>query len=191
MGRGLTTFQMLSPAHLPFHAMIDTLKIGYMLFKNSALSAETLRRTKSDMSIYQINIFISHSWNYSGHYHTLCDWIFNTAHRSGQAVFSCRNYSVPKHDPIHNAPGTSQLYEAIRRKIALSHVIVIPTGMYAAYSNWIAKEIKASKAHTKPILAVDYLGQVKTASIVKNAASAETKWHRAGVTSGIWNLYRS
>jgi hypothetical protein len=46
-----------------------------------------------------------------------------------------------------------QLKNAIYNQISRSHVIVIPSGMYANYSKWIKQEIKGSKTYNKPILA--------------------------------------
>lgn len=60
--------------------------------------------------------------------------------------------------PIHDADNDKQLKEAILKQIAMSHVIVIPTGMYANYSKWIQKEIDGSSDYNKPILAVNPWG---------------------------------
>jgi hypothetical protein len=53
------------------------------------------------------------------------------------------------------------LQDAIFNQIARSHVIVIPSGMYANYSKWIQKEIAGAKNYSKPILAVNPWGQQK------------------------------
>lgn len=95
------------------------------------------------MSAYQIHVFISHSWAYSGHYETLEDWIFNTKWRQGQASLIFRDYSVPKYDPIHDAPTVRALRDAIFNQIARCHVVVIPLGMYVNYSKWIRKKSTA------------------------------------------------
>ena len=110
------------------------------------------------MSVHQVHVFVSHSWHYSGHYQTLREWIFDTPWSIGQASLNLRDYSVPKDDPIHNARTERELREAIYRKIERSHVIVIPTGMYANYSKWIGKEINGAKTMSKPILAVNPWG---------------------------------
>lgn len=142
------------------------------------------------MSTRQIHIFISHAWKYSGHYKTLASWIFEGNWRVGQASLDFRNYSVPKDDPIHNAPNDKQLKEAILKQIAMSHVIVIPTGMYAGYSKWIAKEIKDSTDYGKPILAVNPQGQRRTSGVVANAAAMSVGWTKKSVIGGIWELYK-
>ena len=142
------------------------------------------------MSTRQIHVFISHAWKYSGHYQTLADWIFNQNWRVGQASLDFRNYSVPKDNPIHDAPNDRQLRDAIMRQISMSHVVVIPTGMYTNYSKWIAKEIEGSTGFSKPILAVNPWGQQRTSSVVANAASKIVGWNKQSVVDGIWELYK-
>ncbi|MBM2716181.1 TIR domain-containing protein [Mesorhizobium caraganae] len=141
------------------------------------------------MSVHQVHVFISHSWAYSGHYDTLSRWIFGQSWRIGQARIDFRNYSVPRNDPIVNAPNVRTLREAIYRQIARSHVVVIPTGMYTHYSKWIGKELEGSLAYDKPILAVDLRGAQRTASVVGNAATKFVSWNSASVAAGIWDLY--
>jgi 5-formaminoimidazole-4-carboxamide-1-beta-D-ribofuranosyl 5'-monophosphate synthetase len=124
----------------------------------------------------------------------LSGWIFDESWSSGQASLNFRNYSVPKDDPIHNANNAKQLRERIYARIARSHVIVIPTGMYVNYSKWIGEEISGSKFHTKPILAVNPWSQKKNSSIVQAAAIATegdtVGWNKQPVIDAIWKLYR-
>ena len=61
------------------------------------------------MSTHRIHVFISHSWSYTGHYDKLTKWIFRETWSVGQASLDFRNYSVPRSDPIHNAPTTKAL----------------------------------------------------------------------------------
>ncbi len=141
------------------------------------------------MSTHQIHIFISHSWAHSHHYETLADWLFNYSWSVGQASLQLCDYSVPRSDPIHNAPTDRQLREAIYNKIARSHVVVIPTGMYANYSKWIQKEIDGARAYGKPILAVNPWGQERKSSVVQSAADRLVGWNSSPIVDGIWELY--
>ncbi|MEP1539096.1 MAG: TIR domain-containing protein [Paracoccaceae bacterium] len=142
------------------------------------------------MSEHNVNVFISHSWTYSGHYDTLAEWIFKTNWSVGQASLNFRNYSVPKDDPIHNAPTDKALREAIYAKIARTHVIVIPTGMYTNYSKWIQKELDGADAYNKPVLGVNPWGQERKSTVVQQAAADTKGWNREPVIKAIWNLYR-
>lgn len=142
------------------------------------------------MSTRQIHVFISHAWSHSGHYTTLADWIFNEKWSVGQASLDFRDFSVPKNDPIHNANNDKQLKEAIFKQISMSHVVVIPTGMYASYSKWIQKEIEGSTGFKKPILAVNPWGQERTSNVVTSAASKTVGWNKQPVIDAIWELYK-
>jgi hypothetical protein len=142
------------------------------------------------MSTRQIHVFISHAWAYSEHYETLASWIFGEKWSVGQASLDFRNYSVPKNDPIHDADNDKQLKEAILKQIKMSHVIVIPTGMYANYSKWIQKEIDGSSDYSKPILAVNPWGQQRASGVVVDSASKLVGWNKKSVVSGIWELYK-
>ena len=143
-----------------------------------------------EMSTKLIHVFISHAWLYSDHYDTLAEWIFENKWCVGQTALDFRDYSVPKNDPIHNANNDKQLREALYDKISRSHVIVIPTGMYANYSKWIQKEIDGSDVYSKPILAVNPWGVQRTSSVVSKSAKKTIGWNKDTVVSGIWELYK-
>ncbi len=64
------------------------------------------------------NLFISHSWAYGDAYDKLVEML------DAAPNFEYRNYSVPKDDPIHDADSASELYEAIKAKVKLTHVVV-------------------------------------------------------------------
>lgn len=141
------------------------------------------------MSTHQIHIFISHAWAHSHHYETLSNWIFNSKWFVGQDSLKFLDFSVPKNDPIHNATNDLQLKRAIYSKIGRSHVIVIPSGMYATRRKWIQKEIEGAVQFGKPILAVNPHGQVRKAGVVLNNASKVVGWNKKRVISALWKLY--
>src|SRR5690554_3477080 len=111
------------------------------------------------------NLFISHSWAYGDAYEKFCK-LLNAAPR-----FEYRNYSVPKNDPIHNAPNQQALYDAIKRQIVFCDVVIVMAGVYATYSKWIDKEIQITKRDfNKPLLAVKPWGSTQVSSIVQRNA---------------------
>ena len=142
------------------------------------------------MSTHQIHVFISHSWTHSDHYDTLSSWIFEKNWSVEKASLDLRDFSIPKDDPIHNAPTEKKLKDAIYNQIGRSHVIVIPTGMYANYSKWIQKEIDGADEYEKPILAVNPWGQERKSSVVQSACRKLVGWNSKSVVDGIWQLYR-
>jgi MTH538 TIR-like domain (DUF1863) len=142
------------------------------------------------MSSRQIHVFISHAWDYSDHYGTLASWIFKEKWSVGQASLDLRDYSIPKDDPIHSTTNAADLLHAIHKQIGRCHVVIIPTGMYAHHSKWIQKEIDGAKLFHKPILAVNPWGQLRSPSIVAQAADEIVGWNKQPVINAIWKLYK-
>lgn len=131
------------------------------------------------------NLFISHSWTYGDAYEKLVNFF------KQRPYFNYNNYSVPKDDPIHNAPNEALLYEAIKRQIAPSSIVIILAGVYATYSKWISREIKIAKTEfytPKPILAVEPWGSEKTSTVVKNSADKIVGWNTESIVNGIRDL---
>jgi len=139
--------------------------------------------------VYNVAVFISHSWSYSEHYQKLREWIFESDWNLNGTPIYFNDNSVPSSDPIHNAQNASQLKYAIFERINKSNIVVIPTGMYANYSNWIQKEIDGANQYKKPILAVNPWAQEKKSSIVTEAASDVVGWAKDSVVQGVWRLY--
>ena len=128
------------------------------------------------------DIFISHSWTYSDAYDKLCNLLNNAAN------FSYRNYSVPKDDPIHNAPNESALYQAIKDQMTPCHVVLIMAGVYATYSKWINKEIQIAKtgfSSPKPIIAVKPWGNTNVSTVVADNATALVGWSTDSIVEAI------
>lgn len=144
------------------------------------------------MNEHRINIFISHSWSYTDHYDTLSSWIFDgnwtIDQNSYKVPINFVDFSIPKNDPIHNAPTAQELQQAIYREIEKSHIVVVPTGMYATHSRWIGKEIEGAKG-SRPILAVNPWGQEKKSSIVVDSATDSAGWNKQSVVNKAWGLY--
>ncbi len=135
-----------------------------------------------------MNVFISHSWSYSDHYERLAEWIFDEAWSVNGRPIRFFNTSVPRDDPIHYAPNDAMLQQAIYERIANSHVLVIPTGMYANHSKWIRKEIDGAKLYGKPIVAVDPWAQKRASSVVANASSESVGWNKQSIINAVWRL---
>lgn len=125
------------------------------------------------------NIFISHSWTYSDAYEKLVQLLYN---KSG---FEYRNYSVPKNDPIHNAPSTTLLKEAIKRQMQPASCVLILAGVYSTYSKWINIEIELAKSMGKRIVAIEPWGSEKTSVIVKNVADEIVKWNTDSIVKAV------
>ena len=131
------------------------------------------------------NLFISHSWTYSGAYEKFCDLL------DDEAYFSYKNHSVPKDDPVHDAGNDAELYEAIKRQMASCHVVIIMAGKYATYSKWIKKEIKIAKEEfstPKRILGVKPLGNTQVSTVVAENADKLVGWNTKSIVTAIREL---
>jgi len=126
------------------------------------------------------NLFISHSWSYGDAYDRLVD-LLNAAPN-----FEYRNYSIPKNDPVHNAPTSQALYDAIKAKVAFCQVVLIMAGKYATYSDWIKKEIKIAKEEfDKPVVAVCPWGSQQISTVVADAADVVARWNTDSIVKAI------
>lgn len=125
------------------------------------------------------NLFISHSWNYSDAFDRLIDLLDSKSH------FYYRDYSVPKDDPIHNAPNERLLRDAIKRQMQPASCVLILAGVYSTYSKWINIEIDLAKQMNKTIIAIEPFGSERTSSIVKNAADYIVKWNTDSIVNAI------
>jgi len=131
------------------------------------------------------NLFISHSWAYGDAYEKLVKMLDGANH------FSYRNHSVPKDDPIHNAPNQAALRQAIQNQMNGCHAILILAGVYSTYSKWINEEIALANRgfqNPKPIVAIQPWGAEKTSKIVKDNADIIVGWNTDSIVKGIHDV---
>lgn len=125
------------------------------------------------------NLFISHSWTYSDAYEKLVNLL------DTDPYFTYKNYSVPKNDPIHNAPYDYQLRAAIRNQMQHASCVLILAGVYSTYSKWINIEIQLAQEMGKKIIAIEPWGAEKTSLTVKNNANIIVKWQTSSIIKAI------
>ena len=131
------------------------------------------------------NLFMSHSWSYPNQYDRLLRLLRQ------RPYFRFRNYSVPRDDPIHDAPSDRALRDAIRKQMRPCGVVLVLAGVYATYSRWIDVELGLAKsgfANTKPIVAVEPWGSQRTSLPVKQAADRVVRWNTESIVRAIREL---
>jgi hypothetical protein len=101
--------------------------------------------------------------------------------------FHWRDYSVPKDDPIHNAPTAAKLEEAIREQMRHASCVLIMAGKYSTYSKWINREIAIAKELGKPILAITPWGAEQISTVVADAADEIVKWQSSSIVDAVRN----
>lgn len=127
------------------------------------------------------NIFISHSWAYSDYYDRLVKLLDSAPY------FYYKNYSVPKDDPIHNAPYDYQLKAAIKNQMQHASCVLILAGVYATYSKWINIEISLAQEMGKKIIAIEPFASKHTSTVVKSAAEKVVGWNTTSIVNAIRN----
>lgn len=129
------------------------------------------------------SLFISHSWSYSDTYEKL------VAMLDAAPNFQYKNYSVPKDDPVHDAPNVDALYKAMKNQMVFCDVVLIMAGKYATFSKWIQREIQiAKKDFSKPIVAIRPWANEQVSSVVSDAADKLVGWNTNSIVSAIREL---
>ena len=129
-------------------------------------------------SLRNYHILISHSWDYSRHYETIKGWLNESPY------FQWTDYSVPITNPL-NANGVNELKQKIRNRISLCSCVIILSGMYVTYSNWIDFEIDTARSMGKPIIGVKPWGQERIPVKVQNNADIMVGWNSSSIVEAV------
>lgn len=132
-----------------------------------------------ELKIYRL--FISHSWTYTDAYEKL------TGLLAKHPLFKWSDYSVPKDDPVHNAPNVRLLEIAIEKQMRPVNCVLILAGVYSSYSKWIQREIQIANRLEKPIIAIEPFDSKRTSVIVKENANEIVRWNSNSIVSAIRN----
>ena len=124
------------------------------------------------------HILISHSWDYSSHYETVKGWL-NSA-----PYFTWTDYSVPLSKPL-DVNGKNELKKKLRDRISLCSCIIILSGMYVSYSEWIDYEIDTAVALGKPIIGVKPWGQERIPQKVQDYADTMVGWNSTSIVNAV------
>ena len=138
-------------------------------------------------SVYMYHIFISHAWKYNEDYNKVVSWL-NEAQKDGILTWS--NYSVPSHDPLidpNTIVGKNRLKALIDNQIRPASKILVLSGMYSAYSDWIEYEVKKSVELKKYIIGIKPWGQERIPMIIQNNSNTIVGWNKSSVISAIIN----
>ena len=124
------------------------------------------------------HILISHSWDYNSDYETIKTWLDESKN------FKWTNYSVPLSKPI-DADTKKELKERIKTRISLCSCVIILSGMYVSYSEWIDFEIITALEMGKPIIGVKPRGQERIPTKVSDNADVIVGWSSSSVVQAV------
>lgn len=131
------------------------------------------------------NIFISHAWKYSSDYNQVVKWL-NEAKEEG--ILDWKNYSVPMHDPLidpNTHAGKQKLKNMLRNQIQPASKVIILSGMYVDYSEWIDFEIETAIEMGKYIIGLKPWGQERIPLKISNNASIMVGWNKKSLIDAV------
>lgn len=123
-------------------------------------------------------LFISHAWIHNDDYYKLVNMLNNANN------FEWQNYSVPEHDPLL-VKNTRQLDESLIQQIRPTHAVIIISGMYAAYRQWIQREIEIAQEMNKPIIGIKPWSNERIPILVQNASCEMVGWNTDSIVNAI------
>jgi len=138
-----------------------------------------------DLKTY--DIFISHAWKYGEAYDRLIKLIDDAPN------FHYRNYSSPKDKPLIPSY-MSVLNDTIKNKIASKirfvNCVLVISGMYAQYSNWMIVEIEIALELDKPIIGIKPFGGQQIPRTVYTATDEAVGWNTSSIVDAIrkWSI---
>ncbi|MCC5634168.1 TIR domain-containing protein [Nostoc sphaeroides CHAB 2801] len=130
----------------------------------------------SELRVYRV--FISHAWIYNDDYYRVVKMLDDAKY------FYWRNYSVPEHDPLI-IKTTGQLEKGLYNQIQPTHVVIIISGMYVSYRQWIQKEIEIAQEMGKPIIGIRPWGSERTPLSVQLIANEIVGWNTSSIVDAI------
>jgi hypothetical protein len=128
------------------------------------------------------SLFLSHAWKYNSDYYNL-ERLLKSANN-----FRFRNYSVPTHNPLidpKSRVGKNILSKELDQQLKPVNCVLILSGMYAAHSEWIQKEILIAQKYGKPIIGVRPRSQKRVPLLVQYSASEIVSWNTTSIISAI------
>ena len=131
-------------------------------------------------SLRDYHVLISHSWDYSSDYRTIKGWFDDTTN------FKWTDYSVPLTKPL-DVNGKRQLKEKLHNRISLCSCVIILSGMYVSYSEWIDYEIDTALELGKTIIGVKPRGQERIPNKVSINADVMVGWNSNSVVQAVRN----
>ena len=130
------------------------------------------------------DLFISHAWQYGNSYTLLIQMLNNALY------FKYRNYSAPSENPLKNLNGTdvktkTQIVDAIERKIKPANCVLVLSGMYTVYHDWMKYEIDTAIRLGKPIIGIKPWSNSVVPKYVQDNANVIVGWNTSSIVEAI------
>lgn len=128
------------------------------------------------------DLFISHAWKYGDEYDRLVNLLSNASN------FLFRNYSAPEDKPLVPAGTTisdAQLRKHIDNKIKPVNVVLVLSGMYYNYHDWMQQELSIAQSYSKPIIAIKPWGNKVVPTEIQNLAWETVGWNTNSIVAAV------
>ena len=129
-------------------------------------------------SLRNYHILISHSWDYNSDYETIKGWLDDAKN------FAWTNYSVPLSKPL-DVDSKKELRNKLKTRIEKCSCVIILSGMYVSYSEWIDYEIDTAIELGKPIIGVKPRGQERIPSKGSDNSDVMVGWNSNSVVQAV------
>ena len=124
------------------------------------------------------DLFICHAWRYDDDYTRLVKLL------RAAPLFKWRNYSVPRHDPL-DAGNARRLRCALDRQIRPASVVLVISGMYVNYRDWIQYEMEVAERYQKPVIGIHPWWSKRIPVAVRQAAATMVGWNTRSIVRAI------
>ena len=128
------------------------------------------------------NLFISHAWKYGDEYDRLVNLLNNATY------FSWLNWSAPEDKPLipewMTVPNDTVLV-AIAEKIRMADCVLVISGMYANYSDWIIAEMDIARHFNMPLIGIEPWGSQKIPTVVTDRTIEDVGWQTSSIVHAV------
>lgn len=124
------------------------------------------------------NVFISHSWSYDSDYVRLVRLL------KLAPLFRWKNYSVSRDNPLAGG-SDKKLASEIDNQIRLASIVLVISGIYVSYREWIQFEIDLADKYEKPIIGIQPFGSVNTPAAIARSAAEIVNWNTVSIVRAI------
>lgn len=123
-------------------------------------------------------LLISHSWKYSTQYGKIVSWLNETS------CFKWSNHSISANKP-YDSTTKYELKRKLTNQISGCCAVIVVSGMYASYSEWIDYEIDEALRMGKPIIGIKPWGSERVPAKISNNATVLVGWNCSSVVNAV------
>jgi hypothetical protein len=124
-----------------------------------------------------VRVFVSHAFEADDDYHRVFEYL-ESAHN-----FFYRNCSSTQ-PPQSSDP--EALREALRQQITLAEVVIVPSGQYKRYRDWLHFQLNCAKGLDKPIIVLEKFGVKEKLPVQLEALADEViEWNERALADAM------